>query len=80
MNWVPKATFNQLTKLANIYFVAITLLAFVPNSPKAPTSSLLTLTVMLIFLVIKDGREDKVRRTNDNLANLTPAMVYTFND
>ena len=47
--------FFQMTKLANIYFVVITLLAFIPNSPKSPYFSILTLALMLGFLVIKDG-------------------------
>ena len=54
-NWVPVSLFNQLKKLANIYFVLITLLMFIPGSPKAPFNSFFTLMMMLMFLVIKDG-------------------------
>ena len=77
-NWVPLALFNQLKKLANIYFLVVTLLAFIPNSPKSPGSSILTLTISLIFLVIKDGREDKQRRLNDMHDNQDPANVYQY--
>ena len=54
-NWFPIALFHQMKRLANIYFLGITLLAFVPGSPKSPYFSLLTLTLMLSFLVTKDG-------------------------
>ena len=70
--------FYQLKKLANIYFIVITLLAFIPGSPKSPYFSILTLAVMLGFLVIKDGQEDKQRRMIDNATNLRSANCYKF--
>lgn len=36
------------------------------------------MTVSLIFLVIKDGREDKQRRINDILVNDCDAKVYNY--
>ena len=77
-NWVFASLFNQIKKLANIYFIVITLLAFFPGSPKSPFFSILTVAVMLTFLVIKDGREDRVRRKTDDLNNLTNANVYSY--
>ena len=70
MNWVPMSLFYQMSKLANIYFVVIIMLAFVPNSPKSPYFSILTLALMLGFLVIKDGQEDKQKRRLDTAANM----------
>ena len=67
-----------MKKLANIYFIVITLLAFVPGSPKSPFFSILTIAIMLTFLVIKDGREDRSRRENDDAANLTLANDYSY--
>jgi hypothetical protein len=54
-NWVPIAMFHQMKRTANIYFMVITLLSFVPGSPKLPYFSLLTLSLTLGFLIIKDG-------------------------
>lgn len=70
--------FNQLRKLANIYFVLVTLLSLIPNSPKSAGSSVLTLSISLIFLVIKDGGEDKQRRINDSKDNTHLANVYDY--
>ena len=42
-NWVPMSLFYQMSKVANIYFIVITLLAFIPGSPKSPYFSILTL-------------------------------------
>ena len=78
MNWIPMSLFYQLKKLANIYFIVITLLAFIPGSPKSPYFSVLTLAVMLGFLVIKDGQEDKQRRMIDKATNLRNANCYKF--
>lgn len=72
-NWIPASLFFQISKVANIYFLLITLLAFIPDSPKEPIISVLTLALMLTFLVINDGREDKIRRENDARINLRPA-------
>ena len=78
LNWIPAATFNQLKRLANIYFLIVTLLAFVPGSPKSAFSSILTLSISIVFLTIKDGREDKQRRLNDMRSNQDPANVYSY--
>ena len=78
MNWVPVSLFNQLKKLANIYFLVITFLAFVPNAPKTPYFSLLTLSIMLAFLVIKDGQEDKARRLSDEQSNQREVNTYSY--
>lgn len=75
-NWVAMSLFFQMSKVANIYFVVITLLAFVPGSPKSPYFSILTLALMLGFLVIKDGQEDKQRRIIDKITNLRNANIY----
>jgi len=56
----------------------VTFLAFIPQSPKSPAFSIITLAFMLTFLVIKDGQEDKVRRKTDAIDNLTVASVYSF--
>ena len=77
-NWIPAATFNQLRRLANIYFLIVTLLAFVPGSPKSALSSIFTLSISIIFLTIKDGKEDKQRRLNDARSNEDPANVYSY--
>ncbi len=49
-----------------------------PDSPKSPSLSLLTLATMLTFLVIKDGQEDKARRINDKLTNSSPVHIYEY--
>ena len=77
-NWIPVSLFNQLSKLANIYFVIITFLAFIPDSPKTPIFSLLTLSMMLIFLVIRDGEEDRLRREMDHRNNNNIANCYDY--
>ena len=77
-NWVPMSLFYQMSKVANIYFIVITLLAFIPGSPKSPYFSILTLAIMLGFLVLKDGQEDKQRRAIDRATNLRSANCYQY--
>ena len=56
-NWLPIFFFKQFKKLVNIYFIVITLLAFVPGSPKHPALSAVTLCVLMLFQAMKDANE-----------------------
>lgn len=76
--WIPKSLFFQVGRIANIYFIAITLLAFVPGSPKSPYFSILTLVLMLGFLVFKDGQEDRQRRQIDANTNARKVNQYQY--
>ena len=46
--WFIAAFFRQFAKFVNIYFLVITLLAFVPDSPKSPWVSAGTLLVLMV--------------------------------
>ena len=61
---MPIFFFKQLIKPVNVYFVIITLLAFVPDSPKDPTLSALTLSFLMLIQAIKEANEVfKIQRT-----------------
>ena len=65
-NWLPIFYFKQFKKLVNIYFIVITLLAFVPGSPKHPALSAMTLCILMLFQAMKDANEVfKIQRTQE---------------
>ena len=77
-SWLPKAFFRQFTKFVNIYFVIITLLAFVPDSPKHPLLSAITLTVLMFLQALKEANEDYTKHKNQLTVNSTQCAVYSY--
>ena len=60
--WIFVALFKQFKKPINLYFLLITLLQFIDDSPKNPILTSITLTALIVFLVVKDLYEDIPRQ------------------
>ncbi|KAF8277506.1 putative phospholipid transporting ATPase-like protein [Trypanosoma cruzi] len=72
----PLSLLYQFQKVANIYFLIVTLLSLVPGaSPVNPFSTILPLCIVLGAAIIKDLWEDGKRRQSDDCANNTLAFV-----
>ncbi|EKF30892.1 phospholipid transporting ATPase-like protein, putative [Trypanosoma cruzi marinkellei] len=72
----PLSLLYQFQKVANIYFLIVTLLSLVPGaSPVNPFSTVLPLCIVLGAAIIKDLWEDGKRRQSDDCANNTLAFV-----
>lgn len=71
LSFLPKNTFEQFSKMANFYFLFMTLLQLVPGLFDAYGAA--TTLMPLIFVVgvsmIKDAFEDNKRRKQDNEEN-----------
>jgi magnesium-transporting ATPase (P-type) len=85
LTWLPKSLFEQFRRVANIYFVCISILMFIGTyatylyvSPLNPFSTLFTLIVVLLVTSIKEGVEDLARARSDKDENTRLVTVVKF--
>jgi len=57
VTWFPKSLMFQFLRIANIYFLIITILTAMPFSPKKPETMFLTFSVVLFLTMLKEGYE-----------------------
>lgn len=71
ITFVPRSLFEQFRRIANIYFLVISILMMLGwyttlfVSPLAPFSTLIPLILVLGVTMIKDGAEDLKRHRSD---------------
>ena len=74
ITFLPLNMFEQFTKMANFYFLMLTLLELI--KPISDSGGVPTMALPLVFVVsvsmIKDIFEDKKRHKSDNEENLRP--------
>lgn len=69
MTFLPKNLFEQFRRVANIYFLIISVLTALPISPKDPISLIGTFAVVLLVTSVKEAYEDYLRYLSDNELN-----------
>ncbi|CAL0331481.1 unnamed protein product [Lupinus luteus] len=65
----PKGLFEQFRRVANLYFLTISILSTTPISPVSPITNVLPLSVVLLLSLIKEAFEDWKRFQNDMVIN-----------
>uniref|UniRef100_A0A8C4VFH9 Phospholipid-transporting ATPase n=1 Tax=Gopherus evgoodei TaxID=1825980 RepID=A0A8C4VFH9_9SAUR len=81
LSFLPKNLFEQFHRLANVYFVFIALLNFVPAvNAFQPELALAPVLFILAVTAIKDLWEDYSRYRSDNEINHTECLVYCRNE
>jgi phospholipid-transporting ATPase len=78
LTWFPKSLLMQFMRIANVYFLIISILTVMPFSPKNPYSQLATFAIVLIFTMLKEAWEDFNRYRQDNLINNKITEVYNY--
>ncbi|CAN0222288.1 unnamed protein product, partial [Discosporangium mesarthrocarpum] len=79
ITFVPRSLFEQFRRIANIYFLVISVLMVLGtftdlfSSPLEPYSTLLPLVFVLTVTMVKDGVEDLKRHKSDKKVNNTLA-------
>lgn len=53
----PKCILMQFRRLANVYFLIISILTFMSFSPKNPVSMIGTFSIVLLFTMVKEAYE-----------------------
>ena len=72
LTWIPKSLIYQFMRVANIYFLIISVLSAQYFSPKNPFTMAGTFGAVLIFTMFKEAYEDYGRHKQDREINLTP--------
>ncbi|XP_072529657.1 phospholipid-transporting ATPase VB [Salminus brasiliensis] len=77
-SFIPKNLIEQFRRLANIYFVGIAALNFVPAvNAFQPQVALIPISVILALTAIKDAWEDFRRYQSDRQLNSRPCLIYS---
>lgn len=69
INFMPKNLFEQFRRLANFYFLVISMLQMASNSPVSPATSLVPLSFVIGVTALKQAYEDYLRHKTDDEIN-----------
>ncbi|KAK2994397.1 hypothetical protein RJ640_029512 [Escallonia rubra] len=69
LTFLPKGLFEQFRRVANSYFLMISLLSCTPVSPVSPITNVVPLSMVLFVSLVKEAYEDWKRLQNDKTIN-----------
>lgn len=75
LTFLPKGLFEQFRRVANLYFLSISILSATPISPIHPITNVVPLSLVLAASLIKEAFEDWKRFNNDKTINATKIEV-----
>ncbi|XP_055370754.1 phospholipid-transporting ATPase IF isoform X2 [Condylostylus longicornis] len=75
LTFLPLNLFEQFRRIANFYFLCITIIGLSIDSPVNPITSLLPLAFVISVTAGKQGYEDYLRYKTDNIVNNSPVTV-----
>lgn len=85
LTWLPKSLLEQFRRIANVYFLVISILMFIGTyatylfqTPLDPYSTVVTLIFVLLVTCIKEGMEDLARARSDKEENCRKVTVVRF--
>jgi phospholipid-transporting ATPase len=83
--WLPKSLWEQFRRIANVYFLGISVLmlvgtyaTYIFTTPLEPFSTVMTLIFVLMVTSVKEGLEDLDRAKSDQDENKRKVTVCTF--
>eukprot|EP00929_Paragymnodinium_shiwhaense_P112427 TRINITY_DN80685_c0_g1_i1.p1 TRINITY_DN80685_c0_g1~~TRINITY_DN80685_c0_g1_i1.p1 ORF type:complete len:1223 (+),score=190.12 TRINITY_DN80685_c0_g1_i1:36-3671(+) len=76
LTWLPVSLYGQFKRIANVYFLIISVLVLFDISPKDPRSKVGPFVLVLLWAAIKDLWEDLRRRRDDDHENNLTAYCY----
>ncbi|KAJ0408275.1 hypothetical protein P43SY_004433 [Pythium insidiosum] len=80
LNFIPKSLFEQFRRVANFYFLIISLLQlFTDLSPTNEYSTIGPLAIVLFATMVKEGMEDRARHRQDHIVNHQKVQVLGAN-
>jgi magnesium-transporting ATPase (P-type) len=86
LTWLPRSIFAQFRRVANVYFLVISILMIIGTyapqlfeTPLAYESTVFVLIFVLMVTSVKEGYEDLQRAKSDRYENTKEVTVVTFN-
>ncbi|PKI69267.1 hypothetical protein CRG98_010340 [Punica granatum] len=79
ITFLPKGLFEQFRRVANLYFLMISILSATPFSPVSPITNMVPLSLVLLVSLCKEAYEDWKRFQNDMSINNTLVEVLQDN-
>lgn len=77
-SFIPMNLLEQFRRVANIYFLGLAVLNFIPQvNAFQPQVALIPISVILALTAIKDGWEDFRRYLSDRQLNSMPCLVFS---
>lgn len=77
LSFIPKSLFEQLHRFANVYFIILAALNFVPIvNAFQPEISIIPIVFVMSITAVKDLWEDQRRRNSDRKVNNCLCDVY----
>ncbi|XP_068632358.1 phospholipid-transporting ATPase IF-like [Battus philenor] len=67
--FLPKNLMEQFRRIVNFYFLIVTVIAVIIDSPVSPFTSIAPLSFMVLVTAVKQGYEDWLRHKADNKVN-----------
>jgi phospholipid-translocating P-type ATPase (flippase) len=86
LSWIPKGTLEQFRRLANVYFLGISIMMIIGTYTTLFENSIQYITtlgpliVIIGFTLVKEGLEDKKRHQSDNEVNSRKVDVVISGD
>ncbi|XP_018795584.1 PREDICTED: probable phospholipid-transporting ATPase IF isoform X2 [Bactrocera latifrons] len=75
ITFLPQNLLEQFQRIANFYFLIMTIISLLIDSPVSPLTSLLPLVFVIALTAAKQGYEDFLRYRTDNVVNRAPVTV-----
>ncbi|XP_055682431.1 phospholipid-transporting ATPase IF isoform X2 [Lutzomyia longipalpis] len=75
ITFLPQNLLEQFRRIANFYFLVMTTIAVIIDSPVTPLTSLLPLVFVISVTAMKQGYEDYLRHRADNMVNYSLVTV-----
>ncbi|RKP19850.1 calcium ATPase [Rozella allomycis CSF55] len=80
-SFLPKQLLYQFSKIANVYFLFISVLQMIPGlSPTGTWTTIVPLSVFVVLGMLREGYDDHKRYQQDDVENNTPAIVMRKKD
>lgn len=80
ITFIPKNLFEQFLRVANLYFLGLLIIQFIPGITSIPFyTTLIPLVGVLSITAIKDGFDDLKRRVSDYKVNHRVAHILSMN-
>lgn len=79
-DFIPKQLIAQFKKLANVYFLIVSILQLIPNvSSTGQFTTIIPLSIFVSLAILREGFDDRRRQRQDALENSSKTCILKHN-